>query len=195
MFYLTSVTEHGEVIQISSAQYEASIGGGLHPNAFQGINSEAPENSYWDFVSEQWVDRGSQPSPLHQFDYSIKQWVDPRSLSTIKSDAWDAMKKQRAVAILAPLTTPYGVFDADAPAQKAITDAVLMLQTLAAAGTPTTIDFTLADNSTVTLTTQEMVNVGLLLGQRTQTVFALARAKRISIEAATTKAEVDAVTW
>lgn len=118
-----------------------------------------------------------------------------RTINQLKADKWNEMKAARDAALLAPLVTPFGTFDASVPAQKSITDAVLMLQTLASLGTPTDIDFTLADNTTVTLTTPQMVQVGLMLGQRTQQAYAQARALRAQIESATDAAAVAAITW
>jgi hypothetical protein len=134
-------------------------------------------------------------APYHTWDWDALQWADKRTLDVAKQARWSRIKEFREDALTSPLTTPFGVFDAAASAQKSITDAVLMLQTLSGLGTPTTIDFTLADNTTATLTTEQMVQVGLLLGQRTQQVYAKARELRARIEAATTKEEVEAVAW
>lgn len=141
---------------------------------------------------DQHFDVPAQPSGAYVFDWTTKQWYDPRTLQDLKDEHWTLMKLARAAAIDAPLPTPYGVFDSDASARTSITDAVLMLQKVGPAGT---IDFTLADNTVVTLTTAQMVQVGLLLGQKVQQAYTIARARRTQIEAATTPAEVEAVTW
>jgi hypothetical protein len=143
----------------------------------------------------QLVLRPSKPSDVFEWDHTTKQWVDLRTLDEVKAAQWTTIKASRETELLSPLPTPYGAFDATIEAQKSITDAVLMLQTLASLGTPTTIDFTLADNSTVTLDTTQMVTVGLLLGQRTQQLYAKGRIKRDAINAATTVMDVEAVTW
>lgn len=136
-----------------------------------------------------------KPSEVHTFDWTTKQWVDLRTLEQVKVTKWEALKKDRQAATEVPLVTPYGTFDADPRSQKAITDAVLMLQTLQNLGTPTVIDFTLADNSVVTLTTAQMVNVGLLLGQQVQAAHSKGRLKRQAIDAATTTEQVESVVW
>lgn len=117
------------------------------------------------------------------------------TLAQLKEAQWATIKAAREAAIDAPLVTPYGTVDSQAKDRTNITDAILLLQTLEAAGTPTTIDFTLADNTAVTLTTAQMVNIGLLLGQKVQAAHGQARARRAQIDAATTKAEVEAVVW
>jgi hypothetical protein len=117
------------------------------------------------------------------------------SLDNLKMKRWAYIKQSRTDAIASPLTTPYGVFDCTPTARTSITDAVLMLQTLASMGTPTTIDFTLADNSVVTLNTSQMIEVGLMLGQKVQIAHSRARVLRLQGEAATTVAEVEAIVW
>jgi hypothetical protein len=114
-------------------------------------------------------------------------------LATLQDAKWAQTKTAREAFISAPLPTPHGVFDCDPDSRKSITDAVLMLQTLAAIGSPSTIDFTLADNSVATLTTAQMVEVGLLMGQRVQQAYAIGRMRRTAIYAATNAAEVEAV--
>ena len=122
-------------------------------------------------------------------------YVDTRSLQEIKDAKWLSIKLARETHIDAPLVTPYGTVDSKAKDRTNITDAVLLLQTLASVGTPTTIDFTLADNTTVTLTTTEMVTVGLLLGQKVQAAHATARSLRAAIDAALTSEALEEITW
>lgn len=137
----------------------------------------------------------AQPSAHHEFNWATKQWVDPRVLQDFKNLAWTRIKLAREAVISAPMVTPYGTFDSGAKDRTNITDAILMLQTLAAIGTPMSIDFTLADNSTATLTTTEMVTVGLLLGQKVQAAHAQARILRAQIDAATSAAELEEIVW
>lgn len=123
------------------------------------------------------------------------QWVDAAGLDDAKAAKWEEIKAAREAAFNAPLVTQYGVFDSDAAARSNIANAVLLAQTLAGMGLPSDIDFTIADNSVVRLRVEEMVTVGLLLGQKVQTAFGRARQLRLLIEAATTRAEVEAVQW
>lgn len=154
-----------------------------------------PLTHYHDFSLNGPVALPPQPTPHHTFNWGSKTWSDPRTLQNYKDAAWTAIKASREAAIDAPLATPYGSFDSGAKDRTNITDAVLMLQTLAGLGNPTTIDFTLSNNSTVTLTTAQMVTVGLLLGQKVQTAHGTARARRAAIEAATTAQQLAAITW
>lgn len=136
-----------------------------------------------------------KPYPYYQFNFTTKQWEDPRSLEEIKLQRWAYIKTKREADNIKPLLTTHGTFDADYKSQKGITDAIMLLQTLASLGTPTSIDFTLADNTTTTLTTPQMIEVGLTLGSRTQQLFSKARGLRDSINSANTKEEVEAIEW
>lgn len=135
------------------------------------------------------------PPTFGTWAWSGSQWLFAPTLEDTRAAAWERIKLARAGAIDAPLVTPYGTFDSDAAARTNITDAVLMLQTLASLGTPTDINFTMANNLTVTLSTAAMVTVGLLLGQKVQTAHSIARALRGQLELAATVAEIDAVAW
>lgn len=137
----------------------------------------------------------TNPGPNYTFNYTTKQWEDLRTLQEVKDVQWEKVKASREAELTSPLLTPFGTFDATISAQKSITDAILLLQTLAAIGNPQNIDFTLADNTTVTLTTPEMVQVGLILGARTQELYSKARPLRAQIDAATTISEVEAIIW
>ena len=106
-----------------------------------------------------------QPNVHCIFDYITKTWVDPRTLIQWQDAQWELIKVARTNYTNAVLPTPYGVFDCDPVSRNSITDAVLMLQTLAGMGQTPTIDFTLADNTVVVMSLESMVTVGLLVGQ------------------------------
>ena len=136
-----------------------------------------------------------RPNPYEEWDWVSHSWMDLRTLDVAKAQKWSEMKVARDNAMRSDLSTPFGSFDANAPAQKSITDAVLLVQTLASIGESVDIGFTLADNSSITLTTTQMVQVGLLLGQRTQQVYSQGRILRDAINAATDLVTVQAITW
>ena len=135
------------------------------------------------------------PASYYVWDWTTHTWVNPRTLQFYKDRKWEEIKLSRDAAINAPLDTPYGVFDADPESRSNIANAVLYLQTLEQQGTPGTVNWTLEDNTTITLNYQEMSNVGLLLGQRTNAAYDTARALRLEIDVATTIEEVEAIHW
>jgi len=138
------------------------------------------------FYRTAWVKSPPRPSEFHKLDLLTYQWVDPRTLTDHKYAKWEQIKKDRVGAINANLITPHGIFDSKSEARTSITDAVLMLQTLASMGSPQNIEFTLADNTSVILNTSQMIEVGLLLGQKVQVAHARSRVARAAIESATT---------
>lgn len=120
------------------------------------------------------------------------------TLEQLKAQKWVEMKEARRQALCAPLATPYGTFDADPDSRGNIIDTAHLMQTEAQAfapGSNPTEDFTLADNTVVTLTASQMVEVALLLANQVKAAYARGRVVRAEIEAATTAAEVAAVTW
>jgi len=169
-----------------------------HPHAgafdfYEGLVDQALQ--YHDIVSGQPVDIPAKPSPHHIFNYTTKQWQDPRILADFKAAKWVEIKTARDAAIAAPLPTPFGVFDADLGSSAKISQAVLLANNLTALGMPVEIDFTLADNSVVRLDAAKMVQVGLALAGREQAVRAKATLLRAQIEAAATAADVEAIAW
>lgn len=156
------------------------------------VEGQCPPNSY--YLNGEWIIKPEQP-PNTIWNVNAKVWEDIRTVDDVKATKWSEMKQAREAAFSAPLTTPFGVFDCTPSARQSITDAVLMLQTLASQGTPTDIEFTLANNTEITLTTEQMVQVGLLLGAKTQEAYARGRQVRQLVADALTVAEVEAITF
>jgi len=156
----------------------------------EGISAEELVTEW--FYRDDWVKRTPQPSLFHQLDLTTYLWVDPRTLQDHKDAKWFSLKQERSASMDAPLTTPYGVFDSNTESRNAITSAVLMLQGLSE---PSTIDFTLANNDTVTLTTSEMVSVGLSLGLKIQASHDRGRTLRAQLNTALTIVDVESINW
>lgn len=134
-----------------------------------------------------------RPSPAHVFDWVAKQWVDPRTLEDLKVQQWLTIKAARDEAEFGGFAWDGSVFDSDPQSQSRIQGGV-QLATMAAEQ-PFSIDWTLADNTVRTLSAPDMIAVGVALGAHVQGVHATARALRAQIEAATTAAEVEAISW
>jgi len=152
-------------------------------------------NAFYDNSTKEVKQKPDAPSLHHVFNYTTKQWEDPRTLQDLKDAQWAKIKQARAAAIAAPLVTPYGTFDADEYSRTAITDSVLLLQTLSKRGQPQTIRFTLADNTDIDLSVSQIEDVGLMLGEKTNLVFEKVRLLREAIEAATSREAVEAIVW
>lgn len=195
MFHVTSITAQGEVLQTASTQHEDSLAGGKRAGAAEYIYSEAPENTYWDFLTKTWVPIPIQPDPEFVFDWVTKTWTDPRGLQQLKDAKWEQLKVAREEEKVSPLVTPYGILDADPQSQKNITDAIMMLQTLNSLKQPGTVNFTMHDNSVQVMDLTKMVTIGLTLGQRTQALQAKGTSLRAILDKATTKEQINAIIW
>lgn len=133
----------------------------------------------------------SKPSENHKFNYTSKQWEDPRTLDDLKAEKWRNIKANRDSHEQGGFTWDGSVFDSDAISQQRITGAV----TLAQLSTEFTMAWTLADNSVRVLSQLEMLDVGVTLGFHVATQFVRGQTLRAQIEAAVTKEEVEAIVW
>ena len=184
-----SIGEYGNIIQLSSHQVQVDGARLIY------VGSTINADTHYIGLGGLPVVIPVRPSSAHVFDWPSHQWVDPRTLTEHQDAKWEEIKTAREAAFNAPLATPHGVFDSGARDRTNITDAVLMAQTLAALGQPVSINFTLANNTTVTLNAAQMVEVGLALGAKVQAAYAIARALRTAIAAAPTIAVVQAISW
>lgn len=132
-----------------------------------------------------------QPPPLG-FRWTRSGLIDERSLAQAKADKWREIKKARAAAEAAGFTVGGYTFDSDPASQAAIAAAV---QDMSMAGGPATVAWTLANETTVTITATQMRAVLRALRNHIQTQRDKATNLRADIEAATTVAAVDALHW
>ena len=137
----------------------------------------------------------ARPGNHHTFDYTAKQWIDPRTLSDLKAAKWAEIKGHRDTAEFATFTYSGMVFDGDLDAQRRLTAYISISKSAIAAGQPFAAEFILANNQVVTLTAQNFVGIELAKVQAVAAAFAHAAALRLQIEAATTAAELDALAW
>ena len=76
----------------------------------------APKLSdYWN--GGEFVNIGEPPSPHHTFDYTTKQWIDPRSLDEIKAQKWAEIKSERDLLEFGGFEFEGGVYDSDQASQ------------------------------------------------------------------------------
>jgi hypothetical protein len=132
-----------------------------------------------------------QPSPHHVFNYTTKQWEDPRTLAALKAAQWTAIKQARSAAEYAGFTWDGSTFDSDAISQNRITGAVALAQM----SSTFSIGWVLADNTVRTLSQSDMLQVGAALGAHVAAIFAKGVLLREAIEAATTVQQIEAVVW
>lgn len=181
----------GKIVQSGSAIDIASVKSLLFPGQGAIEVADVIDNTKWAVIGGRAEPLPDPPSAHHTFDYTTKQWVDPRTLSDLQAAKWAQIKRDRSSAEFGGFTWDGSPFDSDAISQSRIQGAVQL-----AATTPGfTIDWTMANNSVRNLNAADLANVGAALGMHVAAQHAKARLLRSQIEAAATKEEVEAVVW
>ena len=155
---------------------------------------------YHDVVANEPKQIPDKLGPLHTFDWNAKEWIDPRTITEFRQAKWEEVKQWREGASTAPLLeTRFGIFDADAKAMSNIKDAVAGLSAAAMLGQePESIRWTMADENIVryvSLTPNELREVGVLLMGRATAAHDRSRALFDEIEVAITFETLNAITW
>lgn len=147
------------------------------------IAVDDPPNSNM-FYQDGWVEMPTQPSPHLIFDYTIKQWVDGRSIDEVKNQKWNDIKAQRDQLEFGGFNFDGNIYDSDQVSQGRIMGAV-------SAGVDQT--WTLADNTTVNLTASQLQQLHITLQAHIASVHERGRIARQLIYEAETKEQVDAI--
>lgn len=114
------------------------------------------------------------------------------SLEAAKERAWADVKAARSVAEAGTVVFDGGGYQADIVR---INGAVQLAVLAKASGAPFSETWTLTDNTTRELDADQVIGLGMALGQYVSNVFATGRALREQINAATTIEEVQAIRW
>lgn len=170
-----------------------------NPQALANANTTIIEG--YVFQGAGWVENltfypvPQQPSPHHTWDWVTKEWADQRSLEEVKTAKWEEIKLARNAQEFDKFTWDGSDFDSDLTSQSRIQGGS-QLATLAILNSqPFSIDWTLYDNTVRTLSAEDMIAVGQAMGLHINATHSHGRAKREALDAATTRAEVDAIQW
>ena len=139
---------------------------------------------YFDSATSTFVSIGESPSQHHTFDYTTKQWIDPRSLDEIKAQKWAEIKAERDQLEFGGFEFGGNIYDSDQVSQGRIMGA-------AVAGVDQT--WTLANNTTVELTAQQLKELYAALQSHIASVHERGRIARQLIFEAETKERVELV--
>jgi hypothetical protein len=126
-----------------------------------------------------------------KYHLATKTVVDTRTLADFKSAQWATIKQARELAEFGGFVWDGSLFDSDAISQQRIQGLVH----IANLDPSMTVGWTLADNTTRTLTSADGIAVGIALAAHVNTQHVKARALREQIDAATTPEAVQAITW
>lgn len=183
--------ETGRVVQTMSVR-ESDLEGYLPAFGLDVLPAPDGLDPFAHYVDDaEFIPIPPRPSAFHVFDYTIKNWLDARTLEDHKAAKWAEIRAARDAAEFGGFTWDGSAFDSDPMSQSRIQGAAQLAQLSPAFS----VDWTLADNNVRTLTGPEMIAVGVELGVHVSAQHAAARTLRAQILAATTAAEVEAVVW
>ena len=140
------------------------------------------DRDYWN--GKRFISIGEAPSPNHKFNYALLEWINPSSLSEIKAQKWVEIKTHRDHLEFGGFNFDGNIYDSDQVSQGRIIGA-------ASAGIDQT--WTLANNTTVELTAQQLKELYAALQAHIASVHERGRIARQLIFDAETKEQVEAV--
>ena len=130
-----------------------------------------------------------QPDEYHEFDYASKQWVF--SLDSARALKWQEIKAARTAQEFGTFIWGDYTFQCDEVSQRRIQGAVQ----LAAIDSGFSIDWTLADNSVVNLSAQDMISIGVTLAAHVNACHEKSRSLRQAIDLAQTEQDIAEIDW
>lgn len=145
------------------------------------------------YLDGQWVvqPKGDAASPWHRWDTSAAVWL--LDLDAAKADRWAAIKTERDLREFGKFVWSGHSFDGDRDSQRRLNLALMKAKAAFDAGEDWSIDWTLADNTVLTLSAADLIAVVQALGDNIDAAHEWARVKRAQIEAASNLDEVLAV--
>lgn len=139
--------------------------------------------------------KNNKPSTAKFWSNALMAWEphDPvEILAQEKIKKWSEIKSQRAALEVEPIEFNGCSFDADMTSQQRIAGGV---QFAILSNNEWTIDWILSDNSTQTLSKTEMISLGVLLAERTASLYQRSQSARQQIDAALTLEELSAIAF
>lgn len=170
---------------IEGNQYLIDINTPLLANFVDDIEYGS-KTDYFDNESNMFMSIGNPPTPNHTFDYAIKEWVDLRTLDEIKAQKWAEIKSERDRIEFGGFEFDGDIYDSDQVSQGRILGAVL-------AGLPQI--WTLANNTTVSLSAEQLKSLYAALKMHVAIAHERGRIAREAIQAATTKEQIEAIVF
>lgn len=126
-------------------------------------------------------------------DWTVVTEEEWPTLAMLQDEAWSAVKAIRAAKETGTAQTPVGTVQIDEASKLKITGALSLCRLQEELQQPFSLNFTLADNSRVTLTNTTVRQLAGAVGEYVAQVYDRASALRDQIDAATTAAELNAI--
>lgn len=137
------------------------------------------------------VEKPPQPNPNDIFDWTTKQWIDPRTLADLKLEKWQQIKNIRDAKEFGGFAWNNLTFDSDAQSQQRIMGAVQLAQL----DPSYTVTWTLANNTTTNLSNRDILALGAALGAYITELYTISQNLRTQIDQTTTKEQLDLIVW
>jgi hypothetical protein len=118
-----------------------------------------------------------------------------QSLDDLKKLKWSEIKLERDNFEFGSFIWNSHEFDSNQLAKQRIILAVLGAQIAIQNGATWSVDWTLKDNTQITLSASDIIQVGLAMGAHTEEAFTHASALKTLIESSKTKQELDNIVW
>ena len=151
-----------------------------------------PLPAYWNGLAVQAIPE--QPSPSHIWNWTTKQWA--YDLTEGRSQASARIKAARDSMEFGPFTCNGVVFDGDAVSRSRLGVALEGAKEAIAAGdTAWTKPWKLANNTAITLTAPELLDVVRAHGDNMEQAHVTAAILAYFIDTATTPEELEAIQW
>ena len=146
----------------------------------------------WDFETSYIKDgelrsRPPRTDSAYTWNNDAEEWQ--LDLDAYKVGAWRTVRFMRDQKESAGFEYDGVMYDSDPISQQRIQGAAQLAQL----DSTMSIDWTVKDNSVITLSAAQVIALGVALGQHINAVHAAGRVSREQIESATTKTEIDAV--
>jgi len=147
------------------------------------------EHYFVDTTTHEVKAKGEKPGEGYVFDYLTSQWTFDLTVS--KEEKWLEIKKERDYQEFNSFEWQGNQVQCNEESQRRIQGAVQM----AVIDASLVIDWTMEDNSVVSLTAAQVIDMGTALGNHITTTHERGRALRQLIADATTEAQLALIAW
>lgn len=144
-----------------------------------------------EYTPEQALEKKNRPFHSAYWSNDTFEWISSRSIEDLRSNKIDVMKMAREQCLSYHQATSVGVFNADEKSLANLSQTVLYLQL----GDLKSTEYTLADNSRVTLSSEQLRTALCEICESVQKTHSTFSALRKKISEATSIKEIDAISW
>lgn len=156
------------------------------------IQSDIADDKLHYVVNDELHTLPSRPGPRFEWTGPVGGWVDQRSIEEVRAARWNLIKEERAAREFGTFTHAGHEFDMD-PVR--ISGAVMDAREAIIAGEEFTQAWVLTNDSVLVMTAVETIAMGRAAKAAVSNLWITSQYLRGLIDAATTVAEVEAVTW